>query len=335
MWEPREGFYKMRFEPGLKLARHSKLGKYFEGKNVSPINVEISPSGKCDSNCGWCFYRQKNNQMRGLDGKMFIEKRMQGLISEFAGMGVNSISWTGGGEPTLHPDFPKFVDWVSWTDLKQGLFTNALKEFNYDSTAFDWIRVSKTNMPWNKEILKKLKPKILGMCINYSGDDDEIREALEIAEDSGVSYVQVRPALKIHGERLPKILKNMPGEKFLSEEKLSVPNIKHPLLEITDYKFLGASEERNYTECEAFHFNPFIWQDGDVDVCGYQKGNKRYNLGNLYSHWPRGSEGKFKSIMRFAPKSVPVADNCQVCCKLNSMNSTIKHMRDLEDVDFP
>ena len=315
----------MRFEPGLKLARHSKLGEYFEGKNVSPINIEISPSGKCDANCSWCFYRQKNNQMKGLDNKLFRESRMQGLVEEFAGMGVNSISWTGGGEPTLHPSFPKFVEWAHWAGLKQGLFTNALKEINYDPTYFEWIRVSKTNKDWNVDSLKVLRQtKTLGMCINYSGNDKEIKATLKIAEeldslkesDEHSTYVQVRPILKIH------------GEKFSTK----ITNLKHPLLEITDYKFLGAGVERNYTDCEAFHFNPFIWQDGDVDVCGYQRGNKKYNLGNVYD---TGEKGRFRNIMKNAPASVPVIDTCQICCKLNSMNSTIKYMKNLEDIDFP
>jgi len=151
----------MRFEPGLKLARHSKLGEYFEGKSISPINVEISPSGKCNANCPWCFYRQEKGSMQGLDGVMFKEDRMHVLIEELAGMGVNSISWTGGGEPTTHPSFWKFVDWASNAGLKQGLFTNGLNphnpntnQINYDSTAFDWIRVSKTNRGWNKDTLK-------------------------------------------------------------------------------------------------------------------------------------------------------------------------------------
>jgi len=322
----------MRFEPGLKLARHSKLGEYFEGKSVAPINVEISPSGKCDATCSWCFYRQEGGSIPGLDGKLFRESRMQGLVEELAGMGVNSVSWTGGGEPNLHPAFSKFVEWTKWAGLKQGLFTNALKEINYDPTLFEWIRVSKTNKPWNIDSLKVLRQsKTLGMCINYTGNDEEVKEALKIAEEldslkessEHSTYVQVRPALKIHGKKFGKL-----GVRCDPE----VPDIKHPLIEITDYKFLGTREDRNYTECEAYHFNPFIWQDGDVDVCGYQRKIAEYNLGNVYD---LGEKGRFRNIMKRAPKTVPVIDTCLTCCKLNSMNSTIKHMKNLEDIDFP
>lgn len=316
-----------RFEPGLKAALHSGFGEYLEGKIIPPINIEISPSGKCDASCTWCFYRQENNKIKGLDGKLFRESRMEGLVEEFSGMGVKSISWTGGGEPSLHPSFSKFVEWVHWTGLKQGLFTNALKEIKYDPIFFEWIRVSKTDKDWNESSLRTLRQcKTLGMCINYRGEEDYniVLETLKIAEKLNnlkespehSTYVQVRPALKIQGKSI----------------NIQVPQIEHPLIKITDYKFLGSNIERNYKKCEAYHFIPFIWQDGEVDICGYHRGDKQFNLGNVYS---RGEYGKFRYIMNNAPPSISVKDNCQICCKLNSINSMIYLARSLEDIDFP
>jgi len=317
----------MRFEPGLKLARHKELGEYLAGEIVPPVNIEISPSGRCDAACNWCFYRQDSCKIPGLDGKLFRESRMEGLVEEFAGFGVKSISWTGGGEPTLHPAFPKFVEWAHWAGLKQGLFTNGQKDVEYDPTFFDWIRVSKTDKEWNEPILRKLRQcKTLGMCINYRGKEDEevVRNTLKIAEildslkesEDYSTYVQVRPALKILG-------------KTMTTE---TPKITHPLLKITDYKFLGSGISREYIYCEAYHFAPFIWQDGDVDVCGYHKQESKFNLGNVYS---KGEDGRFRHIMKNSPKVIPVEENCQICCKLNAMNSIIHMMRKLEDIDFP
>jgi len=318
---------KERFEPGLKLARHKELGEYLEGKLIAPINVEISPSGRCNAACEWCFYRQNPHILKGLDNILFKESRMEKLIEEFVEFGVKSISWTGGGEPALHPSFSKFVEWTNQAKLKQGLFTNGLSEVTYDPTLFEWIRVSKTNYDWNIDVLKILRGcKTLGLCINYRGkiDDKTILDSLKIVEklenskysSNHSTYLQVRPALKIMGKKV----------------KMEIPKIKHPLLKITDYKFLGANSERSYDKCEAYHFAPFIWQDGDVDVCGYHRKDSRFNLGNLYSE---GKEGSFRYIMEKAPKAIDVVDNCQICCKLNSMNSMINLMRNLEDIDFP
>jgi MoaA/NifB/PqqE/SkfB family radical SAM enzyme len=316
-----------RFEPGLKLARHKELGQYLLGEFVPPINIEISPSGTCNAACPWCFYRQEQGTIKGLDGTMFRESRMEGLVQEFAGMGVKSISWTGGGEPSMHPSFPKFVEMAHWAGLKQGIFTNALKIPQYNPSLFEWIRVSKTNNPWNEDSLSILRQcKTLGLCINYRGseDDELVSETLKIVErldkikesPKHTTYLQVRPALKILGDKT--IVKT--------------PAIEHPLLKITEYKFLGSNSEREYAECEAFHFAPFIWPDGDVDVCGYHRKDKAFLLGNLYE---QGEKGRFSYIMKNAPRKIPVANSCQICCKLNAMNSMINMMRHLEDIDFP
>jgi organic radical activating enzyme len=316
-----------RFEPGLKLARHKELGEYLSGEFVAPINIEVSPSGECNAACPWCFYRQEKAAIPGLDGIMFKEARMSGLIEEVAGMGVKSISWTGGGEPTKHPSFRIFAEWTHWAGLKQGLFTNALATPTYNPQLFEWIRVSKTNFPWNEDSLFTLRQcNTLGLCINYRGKENDplIYESLKIVEKlellkehpENSTYLQVRPALKILGKKI----------------RLESPNINHPLLHVTDYKFLGSGGDRNYKDCEAFHFAPFIWQDGEVDVCGYHRKDKKFNLGNLYSS---GEKGRFKYIMQNAPNTLPITEDCQTCCKLNSMNQMIYFMKQLKDIDFP
>jgi len=305
----------MRFEPGLKTARHKCFVEYLDGKKIAPINVEISPSGRCNANCPWCFYRQEDSRIKGLDGEIFDENLMKSLIEDFETFGVRSISWTGGGEPTTHPSFGSFVAWAYESRIRQGLFTNAIGRLNFDPLKFDWIRVSKTEQDWNVNNLLYLRScNTLGLCLNYRGpeDDETLKRTLEIAEKVNATYVQVRPALKIAGNK--KIIE--------------IPKIKHPLMEITDYKFAGVSEERNYQLCEGFHFIPFIWQDGDVDVCGYHRKNPKYNLGNL-------NQAKFSEIMAKAPNFIKVGEDCQTCCKLNAINSTIANMRQLEDLDFP
>jgi sulfatase maturation enzyme AslB (radical SAM superfamily) len=319
---------KERFAPGFKLMSHKHFTKYFEGKTIYPINVEISPSGVCNAKCENCFYRQNDNELPGFDKYYFKEDRMFELLREFKKLKIKSISWTGGGEPTLHPSFHKFVEWANKNKIEQGLFTNALKPIDYDPTLFEWIRVTKTNYSFNEEVLRSLrKCKTLGLCLNYSKNDNEeiIKEAIRIAEileeskqySEDSTYVQVRPALIIKG----KTYEN------------EVPKISHPLLQITDYKFLGITSERTYTKCEAFHFAPFIWQDGDVDVCGYHRKNPYFRLGNLYDE---GESGKFKFIMKYAQKAVDVIDTCQVCCKLNEMNTVMNIRKNvIKDINFP
>jgi len=289
----------MRFEPGLKLARHKRLVDYLNGEKIFPINIEISPSGICNAHCDWCFYKDSP------DNHLIDTKLMLKTIKELESF-AQAITWTGGGEPTLHPDFRKFIK----TNLKQGLFTNGLK-VNYDPSIFEWIRVSKTDKDWPVKNIKKLrKCKTLGMCINYLGNDEAIKEGLKVARKVKADYLQVRPALNV-GNNLTFVKR---------------PNLQDKLLLLTDYKFEECSKERTYDRCEGFHFVPFIWQDGDVDVCAYHKGDKKFNLGNLY-------QNDLMSILQNAPEYVKVKD-CQICCKNHEINKLISNMRKLEDVAF-
>ena len=110
------------------------------------------------------------------------------------------------------------------------------------------------------------------------------------------------------------------------------PKITHRLLTITNYKFLGMGDGRIYDLCEAFHFVPFIWQDGRVDICAYHRTEPDYRLGNLFDP---GEKGTFKYIMDHAPKNIKVASNCQVVCKLHEMNSILQLRKGLKDINFP
>ncbi len=125
-------------------------------------------------------------------------------------------------------------------------------------------------------------------------------------------YVQVRPALKFHGQTV----------------NIEPPRIEHPLIQITDYKFDAAKHKHGYATCEGYHFVPFIWEDGNVDVCSYMRKHPGYTLGNIY-------ESSLKEILDRAPKSVPVISKCQVCCKNHEMNKAVHHARGLQDINFP
>jgi len=293
----------MRFQPKSKLVKHKQFYDYIENKKTVPINIEVSVSGICNAKCPWCFYG--NN----LDNILIDPNVLKSFLAQAYDMGVNAISWTGGGEPTCHPKISEFVDFVK---MKQGLFTNALAKPKYDPTKLEWIRVSKTDKKWNIENLKILRDcKTLGLCINYTGDDEIVMEALEVAEKVNVDYVQVRPALNVGN-----VLTDM-----------KPPNIDHPLLLKTKYKFEEANVKRQYDKCRGFHFVPFIWENGNVDVCAYQQKDNEYNLGNIYKN-------SFSDIVNKFPEHVAVNNNCQTCCKNNEINSVLDDTLNIEDGDF-
>ncbi len=296
-----------RFEPFLKPALHPELVEHFEGGKIMPVNIEISLTGKCNASCPWCFYKDEKT-CDEIDSKLFMN-----FLEECRDMGVKAITWTGGGEPTLHPNFINFVNKVHYMGLDQGLITNGWGPINFDPTKFNWIRVSRSNLGFDEEKLKFLrKCKTLGMAINYNGNYKEINKATILGEKIGVDYVQVRPVLNTKGKTT-----NQDITRFRQS----------PLLMISDYKFNDAKLKHVYKKCEAFHFVPFLWENGDLDVCGYMRGEKGYNLGNIYKN-------SLEEMMVDAPNHVPVCNKCQVCCKNHELNKLIDKLRNTKDVNF-
>jgi len=237
---------------------------------------------------------------------------MVSLLLYFHNIHLKAITWTGGGEPTLHPMFDKMVSLAATYKFKQGLITNGLAKINYNPTQFDWIRVSVTPNPLNVVNLKKLRAcKTLGICINDTGDDEVIKDTLRIGEKVGVDYVQVRPALFSTG----------------SKSFVRTPTIEHPLLKITKYKYEDQKKDRGYDKCYGYHFVPFLWEDGNVDVCGYMRGVEGYNLGNIYTD-------KFEDIFDNFPRSVEVRKTCQICCKNHEINKLVNTAINIKDGDF-
>ncbi len=279
-------------------------------------NFSCAPSEAYEAN-GFvvhnCFYA--NTGELGSHRNVFLDQnRMCDLFVECRDLGVKSITWTGGGDPSLHPAIDDFVTVASDYGIEQGMFTNVLAMPKYDPALLAWVRVTMTDRPYNLPAIKALRScPVLGFAFNYAGpkDDDYLVETLVVAQHVGADYVQCRPALAFHGQTVD----------------IRPPTFQHPLLYITDYKFEDARRPHGYLRCEGYHFLPFVWED-NVDVCAYNRMYPGYTLGNIY-------ESSLKEILDRAPDGVPVHEKCQVCCKNHEINKTVHHARALRDVNFP
>lgn len=236
------------------------------------------------------------------------------MLADFKDCGGKAVSWTGGGEPTLHPRFPLFVQSAAINGLKQGMFTNALSKPHYNPESFEWIRVSNTDKPWPVTHMKEIRQraKTLGMALNYTGDDSEVYKAIAVAHEVEVDYLQVRPALNLRG--------------LMTDRK--PPQIDDPILFVTNYKFEDCNNAHGYEKCYGHNFMPFVWHDGSVDACAYHRSRGApYTLGNLH-------QKRWREIFVSAPAHVPVISECQVCCRNHETNKAVNQALQLENREF-
>ena len=103
----------------VKLLKHlDKLKKIQDKKPPSPVMVHISIINACNLTCSFCCCAN-----RPIKDRLPKEKVMQALDS-FHRIGVKGLEFTGGGEPTLHPDFIEIVKYAHSLGFKMGLVTN-------------------------------------------------------------------------------------------------------------------------------------------------------------------------------------------------------------------
>lgn len=135
----------------------------------SPLHLSVNLTNQCNLMCAYCSCRDRENAGTALDTEL-----LKGWIWELRQRGLGAVEFTGGGEPTLHPDFIPLVEYVSSLCLPLALVTNGtrLDRIPDDTlSSFAWVRVSwdrnrKGNLP---SVTRKKK---MGFSWVWQGDDD-------------------------------------------------------------------------------------------------------------------------------------------------------------------
>ena len=309
------------FNPQNKLLAHWQiLDRWKNGFPHPPILVEISLSNLCNMSCPYCFYKNKH------DSTHLELEIVKALLKDLSIIGVKAISYTCGGEPTLHPNFDEIVEYAHSLGLKQGLFTNGTQEIAYPKY-FEWIRVSVPNNKLYTTLHKWLGKTTVGVCMTLTPENlKDLSRIKKEAEDLGADYFQIRPALMPPGKKPLRLNKEEIFKLVENTEKIDVY--------LSEYKWDDYLKERSYTKCYGHWFCPFIDSNGDVVSCAYHLKDKEYIFGNLYENtfkeiWDKRFKGGGKEIK---------IKNCQTCCKNHEINKllySIKHKnKTMEHIDF-
>jgi len=96
---------------------------------IVPITFEVWPSLSCDARCALCPYilndaRKEADQ--STEHHLANIEKYKMIFEDFANSGINSLIFTGGGEPTLHPHVTQMTSYANKLNLKWGMFTHGL-----------------------------------------------------------------------------------------------------------------------------------------------------------------------------------------------------------------
>jgi MoaA/NifB/PqqE/SkfB family radical SAM enzyme len=147
-----------------KIAFHPEaLQALREGAPQPPLIVQLMPSNLCNQACSFCSYGSgpesvrakvanpdkalwKNQELFGTRDMIPSGKLME-TVDELALAGVKCVEVTGGGEPTLHPDFDELCARIAACGMELALVTNGTRidprrAERLGQLPFTWVRVS-------------------------------------------------------------------------------------------------------------------------------------------------------------------------------------------------
>ena len=126
----------------------AQLAALKSGVMTAPVHIRLKPTNVCNHACYFCAYRTDD---LALGGDMNLKDRlpagkMAEIVEDIIDMGVEAVTFTGGGEPLLYPTFVETVDRLAEGGVQVAVLTNAsqLKGKRAEVLArhATWVRVS-------------------------------------------------------------------------------------------------------------------------------------------------------------------------------------------------
>ncbi len=294
-----------------------QIEKLNNGEFVAPISCEIDPSNKCNLKCEFCMFGDwRENHTENLELNIYIS-----LIGELQQMGTRSITFTGGGEPTLNPNFNLMAKMAKSLGFQIGLVTNGvllnkvenLEDFLFirvsldAHNAADYLKVkgvNKFDVVLNNISNALDKNKTIGISYVVGPHNNKnLEQADALACDLGVSYIQIKPSYI-----------NDRGEIFTDFE---YPDGR-PVIGTKRYL------PQDNVPCTVAALVGIVGANGDVYFCCQGRGIDRLILGNL-------KDKTFKELWTERMKLKPNVSLCPMC---RYMNYTRAYKSILEDGDL-
>lgn len=114
--------FDIEFNPNKHLLHWDRINALAQGKDTSPVTLELDVSSICNHKCGWCVDPPGVHSNRLMSVQ--IAKR---IMEEAKELGVKGIVFKGGGESTLHPEFDEIIQIADKTGFEIGVVTHGGK----------------------------------------------------------------------------------------------------------------------------------------------------------------------------------------------------------------
>jgi MoaA/NifB/PqqE/SkfB family radical SAM enzyme len=118
------------------------------GEVPPPIHVRIKPTNVCNHSCWFCAYRSDAVSLgSGMNERDRIPReKMLEIVDDLVAMGVEAVTFSGGGEPLIYPHIVETVDRLAGGGIRIGALSNGSMLKGKVADAFarhgTWLRIS-------------------------------------------------------------------------------------------------------------------------------------------------------------------------------------------------
>lgn len=345
------------FSPYKLLAFPNIVSDALEGRELAPVNLEINPINFCNQSCTWCTYGYLHNRKESLPIEHILA-----LLDDAADIGVKSVTWTGGGEPTAYKKLMVGLERASALGFSQGINTNGsnLPEpmQNLIADSFDYVRFSVdagTSETYSKthrvkldafdkvianieRICERRTARKSGLVVGFSFLVDEsnvsdLAQAARLAKSIGVDYFQIKPIVYYEEcnsqfDEESTLWKDLYSQcdqvADLPDETFNIRLLGH---KFEDMRRTDIEHGRSYSSCRGNELLATVGADGSVDLCCAFKGQEEWSFGNI-------QEKSFKEIWDSDQRRDVMAKvnvkKCPPLCKAHEINKLIHYMKNMK-----
>jgi MoaA/NifB/PqqE/SkfB family radical SAM enzyme len=330
------------------LAHLDRVQGWRDGRKPAPINIEWDLSNRCSRGCSFCHfaYTHTRGPLTGAHkptgatsgGDLADPGMIVRALGEVAAAGVQGVVWTGGGEPTLHPQFDAIAERAGALGLAQGMYTHGghidAQRAALIKQAFAWVVVSldradetsyqaykgrgfAASCDGIRRLAAAAGPCTVGVSFLLDGTSwHDAPRMLELARSLGATYTTFRPMIEFDVHAPGALIDD---RSWITEaEPMLRAFAAMPDVECDPDRFLMTRDwhGRSYRVCRGIRYNTTITPDGRVWVCPNRREFPGSSLGDL-------SVESFADVWARHPGQWTDFADCRAMCRLHLLNVTL------------
>lgn len=351
-----------RITPSKVFAHLDRLEAWKRGEKPAPVTIEWDLSNRCYLGCQSCHFAhthtkgpwtRKNRVLPTAydsTGDLADPVLVKHAIREMAEAGVRGIVFTGGGEPTTHPDWLELAEEAHLRGLDVGMYTaggliseEKAEKFAHIAT---WVVVSLDAC--DRETYQQEKgvdgfdracQAVSALSLEYSAtvgvsyllhakNWHRASEMLALARELGATYTTFRPTIEtspdnpavctVDRQWITDAFGEDPnsGRESTLRQIAQEPDVELDIQRYYDYRDWSG---RSYATCHGIKLNATVTPDGRVWVCPQRRGVEGSEIGDLRKE-------SFQKLWSRHVGQWTDFSQCRVMCRLHLVNQVLQEV---------